>query len=198
MDSAQTAPSSVRSWRLWALVFAGWTAVGLLGLGQDVLAAVSSGGSWPQVRDVLGTFQSVWLWALMTPPLFAACERFPLDRSGGRRHLAVHVALCLFLWGVDGVVGALLAPVLGRPPMAFVPRLIGTAFICIFSYWALVGLGQALRFHRLYVERRVRASELEAQLLRAQRSAGARGAGRADSPRWVSAGARQVTGWAPG
>ncbi len=41
-------------------------------------------------------------------------------------------------------------------------------FICIFSYFALVGIGHVLSFHRLYVERRLRASELESQLLRAQ------------------------------
>jgi len=42
------------------------------------------------------------------------------------------------------------------------------AFINMFSYFAILAVGQAKRYHALYAERRLRAAQLETELLRAQ------------------------------
>ncbi|QRO02540.1 histidine kinase [Archangium violaceum] len=121
------------------------------------------------IRWVLGDLLSLWLWALMTPFLFVFCDSFPLLGPRWVRNLGVHLALFVVILLGKVEIGVLVSPWLGAPsPVSFLVRTSRSIFITVLSYCAVIGVGHALRFHRLYVERLVRASELESQLLRAQ------------------------------
>ncbi|MFP2906092.1 sensor histidine kinase [Pyxidicoccus sp. 3LFB2] len=156
------------NWRLWALIFGGWSVVGALTLLQGWMAAWAAGGPTPDTRSVQGLVVDVWLWALMTPFIFACIRRFPLVRPQVLRNLGINLVLSVFFWVLDVVVMDAVSPWVGATPTPLGVLLARRFFICIFSYFALAGIGHALRFHGLYVERRVRASELESQLLHAQ------------------------------
>jgi signal transduction histidine kinase len=169
VETEQALPDAVRwSWRSGALIFGGWSVVGALTLMQDWMAALATGMSPPGIRSVQVLIVDVWLWALMTPLIFTCAERFPLVRPQVSRNLGIHLLLSTLFWVLDAVIMDAVSPLLGSPSSPFLLSLANRFFICVFSYFALAGIGHALRFHGLYVERRLRASELESQVLRAQ------------------------------
>ncbi|MFP2928453.1 sensor histidine kinase [Pyxidicoccus sp. 3LG] len=169
VETERTLPTSLRwNWRLGALIFGGWSVVGMLTLMQGWMAAWASGRAPPGARSVQVLVVDVWLWALMTPFIFTCTERFPLVRTQVLRNLGIHLVLSTLFWLLDVVVMDAVSPWVGSSPSPFLVLLANRFFICVFSYFALAGIGHALRFHGLYVERRLRASELESQLLRAQ------------------------------
>ncbi len=152
------------------LILLAWTAVGAVAALQSLgghLAAQRPPPSWP---SVLGMFQSCWAWALVTPLIFAATERHPLERPGPRA-LAAHLLLFLLAWAFDSAQASATQALLGRRTPGVLSYLLGTLMPCLLSYLAVLGVGHALRFHRLAVERQVRAAELQSQLLRSQLTA---------------------------
>ncbi|MGH9347071.1 MAG: sensor histidine kinase [Vicinamibacterales bacterium] len=77
--------------RAWALVWAGWTALALLFGVSTSLTYVSTGRSANWSINLARTFSEWWLWALLTPVVVRLARRFPLNRTGWRRSLVVHV-----------------------------------------------------------------------------------------------------------
>lgn len=154
----------------WAVVFAAWTVVGLLGAAQSLaqLPALSA-AAWR--RALLVPLLDVWLWALYTPLILAAAMRLRLDRRHWPRTVALHfvgiAATVLLDVLFDRYIGH---AVTGRPARPFVRAVEGRIFIDSFSYAALVAVGQALRYARLYRDRLARESALEQQLLAAENS----------------------------
>ncbi|SEU32269.1 Histidine kinase-like ATPase domain-containing protein [Stigmatella erecta] len=122
----------------------------------------------PTLRSVLDGMLSVWLWALMTPLIFAWCERYPLVRPRVARRGAAHLALFAVFWAGEVLVDWLAAPWLAPPGRTLPLHMALRALLGIYSYAAMAAIGHALRFYRLYLDRRVRASELETQLVRTQ------------------------------
>jgi two-component system, LytTR family, sensor kinase len=156
------------SWRLGALIFAGWTLVGVMGLSQAWFTFAMAGRPPPGISTVLDCTVSVWLWALMTPFIFAQCERHPVVRPRAARSVGAHLALFAVCWGVEVAVGWLGAPWLAPSGRSLPPYMAKCALLGIYSYAGMAAIGHALRFYRLYLERRVRTSELETQLVRTQ------------------------------
>lgn len=155
----------------WIVTFAAWTVVGLLGAAQSVALAQPHLSAALLRRLVLPPLLSVWLWALYTPLILEAAMRLRLDRRRWPRSVALHVlgigATVVADVAFDALVGDAITgrttPPLGR---ALESRL----FIDSFSYAALVAVGQALRYARLYRQRLARESALEQQLLAAENS----------------------------
>ncbi|EAU67838.1 two-component sensor histidine kinase [Stigmatella aurantiaca DW4/3-1] len=139
-----------------------------MGLSYAWTSSQLSGRAPVTLRAVTSSLESVWLWALMTPLIFACCERFPVVRPRWARNLGCHLVLYVFLWAVDMGLAWLLRPWIGHPGRPFLLTLAEGALLSIYSYAGMAAIGHALRFYRLYMERRVRASELETQLVRAQ------------------------------
>ena len=163
------APPSTRVRRA-LLVLAAWTAVALVAALALVGSQLAAQRPLPRWDYLLGIFQSCWAWALATPLVFRATERFPLERPR-LRAVGAHLGLFLLAWLFDTGQAAATLALLGRRGPSFLLGLIGGLMPCVLSYLALLGVGHALRFHRLLVERQVRAAELQAQLLRSQLTA---------------------------
>ena len=152
------------------LIFLAWTTVGAVAALQSLVGARASGRHLQPWDFYLSIFQSCWAWALFTPVVFAATERFPLERRTAR-HVGVHLSLFVLTWVLDTGQGAALRTLVGRPSPGLLLQLVGMLMPCMLSYLALLGVGLALRYHRLLVERQVRAVELQSQLLRSQLTA---------------------------
>jgi two-component system LytT family sensor kinase len=152
------------------LVFAAWTAVGIVACLQPVGSQLAAGRPLPRWDYLLSVLQSCWVWALATPFIFRATERFPLDRPS-LRAVGAHLGVFTLAWVVDACQATATVALLGRRSPDFLAMLIGGVMACLLSYFAVLGLGHAMRFHRMLVERQVRAAELQAQLLRSQLTA---------------------------
>ncbi|WP_254614717.1 MULTISPECIES: sensor histidine kinase [unclassified Myxococcus] len=159
---------AVSRWRAMALTGGVWTLVGCVAVAGGVGGALSTGRPLPSTFFFLSNILGMWLWALYTPLIFRLCERYPLDGPRWRRGVGVHVALFLVLWGLEFVVGWVLERFVEHPQRPLLQYFFGALAYCFFCYLGVLAVGHALRFHRLYLERTVRASELESQLLRSQ------------------------------
>lgn len=169
MQSERTAPLfPAWSWRRGALIFAGWTLVGVMGLSYAWFSSVMGSRPPPTLRAWVDGFVGVWIWALMTPLIFAWCERYPLVRPRIARSGAAHLALFVAFWAGEVALGSLTAPWLAPPGRTLPLYMAQCALLGIYSYGGMAAIGHALRFYRLYLDRRVRTSELETQLVRTQ------------------------------
>src|SRR5512138_535923 len=154
--------------RTLAAAFLAWSVVGLLSLSQLWLQARADGPrlEWPRVARVL---EDVWAWAAYTPAILWLAERLPLEAGRWRRRLPVHAAIALGFAFLDAVLAVLLARALGPSPapgvLAVLTRL---ATLSVLSYFAVLGIGHALRYQRLHADERLHASELERQLAQAR------------------------------
>lgn len=155
--------------RVLGVAFLAWSVVGLLSLSQMWVEAMSRFALPLEWRRVARLFEDVWAWAAYTPVILWLAERLPLDRERWRRRLPVHGVLALSFAAADAVLASLFAPVLGPSPapglfVAFTHHVT----LAVLSYFAVLGIGHALRYHRLHAEDRLRASELERQLAQAR------------------------------
>jgi signal transduction histidine kinase len=116
-----------------------------------------------------------WLWALLAPAIFWLDRKFPLGKATWRGSLPIHllgylVALLLHEIGYVALERASGWTMVPTPPFArhlllFVSKRAPFDFLV---YCVLVGVSCMINIYRRYQERELRASQLEAQLTRAQ------------------------------
>jgi two-component system LytT family sensor kinase len=150
-------------------VVAAWTLIAAFDFTRDAVAYLAGMARAPSRADVVLGLESVWLWAALTPVIFALAERFPIERARWIRRLAIHGAFAVAILALDVSVDHLLVPILA--PEAARPllrRFLGESFINLYSYFAVLGVGLALRWNRLYHERRLRVARLETELFKAK------------------------------
>lgn len=118
----------------------------------------------------------VWpTWALFSPLILWLGERVPIARDSWRGpvlfHLvggvivaAAHSLLAIMLYGV------MFADTFGNEllPEMFISFLAARIHFSVFTYWAILGTGYAFSYYQELRRRQLVASQLEAQLARAQ------------------------------
>jgi two-component system, LytTR family, sensor kinase len=164
---------SIRSpgFRPAALVLGIWTLVAMFSAAQWYLFQVSRGVSPGWGHALLPNLVSCWMWAGFTPAIVRLARRFPLQRPGWPGTLALHGLFAIGFSLLDASLDVLLARwlVVLRPPAAsLASQYFGQSFLNVFSYFAVLAVAYALRYHALFTERQVAASRLQAQLLGAQ------------------------------
>jgi len=147
-------------------VAAVFTAIAVLFTGQVWVDYAYAGAavSWP--RALWLSAIDWWLWAALTPMVLAITRRVPLARSHLGKALAVHAPASIALTIVTTALQVLLAGSLAgvtRQPTSFLKP-----YVNLFTYWAIVGVALAMRQHRDARARALRASQLEADLARAE------------------------------
>jgi two-component sensor histidine kinase len=150
-----------------ALVTSIWTVVALFSL-LSVYIRVMSGELTPAPDWYWGSLAIIPLWTCVTPPIFGLSRRFPLGRGTWPRAVLPHALVLVALLALDGLVNLWLSPGVGRIVLTFWQQMWRYTFIDAFFYAGVVVVEHASRYYRLYLDRRVRASELEAQVSRAQ------------------------------
>gem|GEM_PF-609691 len=163
-------------WRFALLVVLCWTVPGLMtttvGLTLNRNPAEPELSLVPVFVSQLGVW---WYWAAMTPAVWWVGRRYPLERQRLRWSLPLHAACALlagFLYVVSSTVIIRLSfpDTAGTEPMTqwFRSYLTTRLPIGVLLYFSLLGIGAALDSRKRLRQRDLQASQLSAQLARAQ------------------------------
>ena len=155
------------------VVFAAWNGVWLLATAHYLLTYALTGAElgWARIGWNLVVFN---LWALATPAIFQLVQRYPVAGRQAVPHALIHLGGALAV-SVGTTIGyfALRTPVealLGTPydALAEFKRLqVGTLFLDLIFYTAVAAILHALSYRQQYLERELRAAQLEGQLAQA-------------------------------
>jgi two-component system LytT family sensor kinase len=146
------------------LVFAAWTLIAAFDIGKRFVESRMYGRTL-NLSEILLNLESAWVWTVFTPLIFFLAERYPIQRTHWGRRLALHIAFSFAVAALDSLVDSLICPLLAaRPDWPFARWFWGESFINVYSYFATLAAGLAIRFYRLYNDRRLRVSKLETEL----------------------------------
>jgi LytS/YehU family sensor histidine kinase len=153
-------------WRFGLAVLGGWTAVGLATSAMLFIQGLDHTLADPlSMKRMARILVEVWSWAIYTPLIFQLAHYFPVSAATWKRNIPLHFAPALVFAVLDALIAFAIQPVLGpyRAPTfaAFFTR---TASLSAYSYFAMLALGHALEYHRLFTERQLRTAELEKKL----------------------------------
>jgi two-component sensor histidine kinase len=163
-------PSDVREapWspRFWPVNLAVWTLVGAFFTSRVfTLAFVNRPKRMPDYRAVIGNMADAYVWALLTPVIFAVARRWPLGRSTWRRSLPVHVvtavACACFSILINALLGSYNYP---EEPFAYWSYFAWTFHYDLQWYTVIVGAFHGVEYYRKYHDRELRASQLATRL----------------------------------
>ena len=156
------------------VIFAAWNGVWLLATAHYVLAYVVADAAlaWDRIGWNLVILN---LWALATPAILRLVQRYPVAGRQAAPHamlhlgaaLAVSVCTTLAYFGLRGPFEAFL----GNPYDAvaeFKVLQIRTLFLDTIFYTAVAAVLHALDYRQQYLDRELRAAQLEGQLATAQ------------------------------
>jgi len=153
--------------RRLAIIAGVWTIVSMFSA-LSVWLRVTTGELTPGPRWIWVTLAVIPIWTIATPPIFALSRRFPFERRTWRPAVAVHAVVLVAMLAFDGLVNSLINLGEGGSRLTYWQHMWRYTFIDAFFYAGVVAVEHAGRYYRLYLDRRVRASELEAQVSRAQ------------------------------
>ena len=166
-----------RRWLKWLLITGFWTLVGLMFASQWYVGNNANGYPTPWANAVTWALSEYWVWAALTPLILLSGRPFFIDRDNWRRPLAAHLLL-----GLCFASSHLLL-------MSFVEQLTVWAHhpgkqmsfqlsawyyftkkfhMAFLTYWVITGVSHAFEFYRRNRRNELRASQLEAQLSRAE------------------------------
>jgi hypothetical protein len=114
------------------------------------------------------TLAMIPVWTAVTPPIVVLSRRLPFERRTWCLAVLGHGAALAAVLAFDGLVNMVLSPRIGTRELTYWQQVWRYSFIDGFFYAGIVAVEHAGRYYRLYLERRVLASELEAQVSRAQ------------------------------
>ena len=160
----------------FALIFAAWLVPALLSAFDSYMQSRLN-NERPEWRWMLFAGVDWLLYAVLTPAVFRISRRFPLQREGLARRIALHIACALGMCVAWATLGQFLRLAIFHPPaastaMKFWRALEGWIFTTLpFGtgvYFALVGIEHALAYMAQARERETQAVRLSAQLAEAR------------------------------
>ena len=176
--SADTDQIAVPRWRLLLAV---WLVPTVIAGAQSLLGMVLERETlrWVWVWIQIPIWYS---WALLTPLVLWLGRRFPLDRRGATRAVAVHAAAALALTVAHSALFTWLqlwiqlrvdpnTPLDAPLPAIFVRSTLARVIVDLFTYGAIVAVGTAIEYRRRVRDRELRGAQLESQLAGARLAA---------------------------
>lgn len=146
------------------LVSAAWMLIAAFDIGKRFVESRMYGRTL-DFGEVLVNLESALVWIAFTPLIFFLAERYPIERAHWARRVVLHIFFSVAIAGLDSFVDRVICPLLSeRSNWSLARRFWGESFINIYSYFATLAAGLALRFYRLYNDRRLRVSKLETEL----------------------------------
>jgi sensor histidine kinase YesM len=175
---ASAQPDSRRRTQLprFGLILAAWLAPAMLSAFDNYMQSRLS-NEQPDWRWVLFSGVDWLLYAVLTPAVFRISRRFPLQREGLARRIALHIACALGMCVAWAMLGQFLRLAIFQAPAGFAVTkfwraLEGWIFTTLpFGtgvYFALVGIEHALAYMAQARERETQAARLTAQLAEAR------------------------------
>ncbi len=151
------------------IIFAAWTAFGLLMANQAIVQSQLRGRTLPWLDALRPSMLESFLWAVTTVVFVALVRRVPLERGHLLRHAAMQAAaVLLFALARAGLMVQLGRHVAWIGERAFVRQLIGSYGQQLLFYILLLGIAHALLYHERYRERALAAERLAAGLTAAR------------------------------
>jgi two-component system LytT family sensor kinase len=154
-----------------AASFACWTALALTYVANRAVAHVSLGEPADPLSGLWGTMLDYWLWAALTPLIFALAKRTPFTRATWGRAALVHLG---------GFVGTAVAhdaivewAIPSEVPEGFHGwpvelRLLHSFDNDVWMYGSIVIVASGMHYYRRFRERDVAAARLREDLVRAE------------------------------
>jgi two-component system, LytTR family, sensor kinase len=164
-----------RLWFRFLLYWLFWTCLGLLNLSQTLYVRKVFGKPFHLFEATVIGLADWYIWAALAPIVVILGRRYPLEQRRWLLHVPLHL--------VFSVVAAMITTILVYPIVIWLNsfwELPGTtigrvkflfvreAHLYLWVYWAVLGVGHALDFHRKYREQELSAAKLEARLAQAQ------------------------------
>jgi two-component sensor histidine kinase len=153
--------------RRMAVIVAVWTVVQSVNA-LSIYIRSTSGELRITANWLLLVFTVIPFWSALTPAVFWLSRRFPIEHATWRLALVVHAGALIVVLALDGALGMAIHDYTGTPQLTFWQEMWRYSFVDAFFYAGVVAVEHAGHYYRLYLDRRVRASELEAQVSRAQ------------------------------
>jgi two-component system, LytTR family, sensor kinase len=159
--------------------FFAWTVFGFFNFSRELTRRLY----WHEATHWQETLASwmvgVYLTAALTPVVLWLGRRWPIERQTWRTRVLVHLALSAVFSAVELALETaafiqlrLAESVTDHSFMVGFPILLVTGFHeNIITYWGILGIQWGFRYYRGFREREMHASELKAQLVKAQLSA---------------------------
>jgi two-component system LytT family sensor kinase len=158
----------------WGLIAAGWTLFGLFFATQSIISRAYDGRPTRSGEALTAWLICAYLWLGLTPFVLYVARRFPLERRRWLAHALIHLAASVLFALLQLSLYVLIASWVGlnsgKGPFfeAFGNIFIGDFHFDLLTYWAIVGLSNALDYYRKYRDRELRAAQLETKLAQAQ------------------------------
>ena len=160
-------------WITAAVIFGAWTiyAVAMTVQAHYIQQVMGRPVTWGHVIRVEAV--DCYLWALLTPVILWAARRFPLDQHRWYRTAPVHLAVCCGISILQRLVYIWISP--PETPQwrvhdvwSFVRLVLATLDYTVLLYGVILLIYYAVKYYKRYQEGRLRASQLEAQLMHAE------------------------------
>jgi two-component system, LytTR family, sensor kinase len=150
----------------WLIAAASFTAVALVFTGQVRGDYWYAGRQLSWLRAFAISLADWEPWTLLSPAVLWLAVRVPLARPRVARALAIHAAAGVGCALVKLIAAALIVSLFMGPGRR--PGSVGTIYLSLVTYWAIVAAVQYAEQRRTSRERDLRASRLETALARAQ------------------------------
>ena len=168
-----------RSHIRWLLIFAAWTAAGLLSAGTEYFTAIAVNRPYPYATAAWWNLAAFYLFAVSFPAVTYVARRFPFDRQRWLSRATTY-GCWIFVLSVLHLIGFLLIYwMIGGPrlprnaPLAdalayFKLLFLGNLRTNLIIYALLLFGAMAANYYRRYLAGEQRAAQLQAQLAQAQ------------------------------
>ena len=163
-----------RAWIKWPLIAVGWSLFAIFFASEAVVTRAYAGRPLQISQTITIWFICAAIWFAATPAMLHLAGRFPIDRRSWLRNSLVHLLLSFGFAFVLLSIYVLITSWIGLQPAgtSILTRLrnqyVSTFHSEVLTYWAVIGLSHAVSYYRKYREREIRASQLKAQLARAE------------------------------
>jgi signal transduction histidine kinase len=170
---------SKRKVQRYLAYFFAWTAFGFFNFSRDLTRRLYWHEATHWQETLVSWMVGIYLTAALTPVVLWLGRRWPIERQNWRTRVPVHLALSAIFSAVELALETeafiqlrLVEPVTNHSFLVGFPVLLVTGFHeNIITYWGILGIQWGFRYYRGFREREMHASELKAQLVKAQLSA---------------------------
>ncbi len=159
--------------------FFAWTVFGLFNFSRELTRRLYWHEQTHWQETLTSWMVGVYITAALTPVVLWLGRRWPIERQTWRTRVPLHLALSIVFSAVELALETvvfiqlgLLESVMKHSFLIGFPLLVVAGFHeNIITYWGILGIQSGFRYYRGFQERELHASELKAQLVKAQLSA---------------------------
>ena len=172
---AGSRPALESGWgaRTWLFAGALWTLPGLLDAAGFYVSYLERGEPITALEALVRALPKWYVWAGLTPVVWALTRRYPLDGPRRVRMAGLHAAAAAAVTVVHLSLAALYYYLAWAGPEETLGGVVRWYLVTVFpvdylAYWAIVGMYFILRYRRMYRDRELTATRLAASLAEAR------------------------------